>query len=105
MKIAPSAVLDRLYSRHGGALRQGASELDELENKKRWKGNKKEGVMLLDRRSGKIVAEALGVPELQAELERAVGQVGNALSSERKIQEEKEHLHHSEKNLEGRIKR
>jgi hypothetical protein len=103
LKIAPSAVLDQLYSRHGGALRQNASRLEELEHLKL--GDKEKHIMLLEKRSGKIIADALEVPELQAEIERAVWQVESALISNDEVQEEKEHIDSSEKHPKDRIKR
>jgi hypothetical protein len=49
-------------------------------------------VMLLDTDDSARIAKALDMPELHAELDRAIWQVQKALKSEKELQEEKEEL-------------
>ena len=45
--------------------------------------------MLLSQSSGKAIAQLLKVPELEAEMERAIEQVETAIASQRKLEEER----------------
>jgi hypothetical protein len=48
--------------------------------------------MLLHKTDGKRISEALGIPELDVELDRAVWQVEKALKAAKELREEKEEL-------------
>ncbi|TVY82786.1 Uncharacterized protein LSUE1_G002255 [Lachnellula suecica] len=48
--------------------------------------------MVLHKADGKVIAEALGIPELNVELDRAVWQVEKALQAEKELKEEKKEL-------------
>lgn len=48
--------------------------------------------MVLHQSDGKRIAEALGMPELDMELDRAVWQVEKALKANKDLKDEKEHL-------------
>lgn len=48
--------------------------------------------MLLHKSDGKRIAEALGIPELDVELDRAVWQVEKALKAEKELRDEKKDL-------------
>jgi hypothetical protein len=48
--------------------------------------------MLLHKSDGKRISEALGIPELDVELDRAVWQVEKALKAERELRKEKQEV-------------
>lgn len=45
--------------------------------------------MIIHKPEGKQIAEALGMPELNIELDRAIWQVGKSIQEENKLKEEK----------------
>lgn len=49
-------------------------------------------MMVLHKSNGKRIAEALEIPELEAELDRAVWQVEKALKAEQELKEQKREL-------------
>ncbi|KAL9597199.1 MAG: hypothetical protein Q9179_004351 [Wetmoreana sp. 5 TL-2023] len=49
--------------------------------------------MLLTQSNGKTIADLMGVPELEEQIQRAVKQVGRALSAKNELQEEKEEIY------------
>lgn len=80
----PSKILDDLYSTGKQSFDAGSgssSDSEQLEEK-----------MLLHKSNGKRIAEALGIPELDVELDRAVWQVEKALKAEKELKEEKKEM-------------
>jgi hypothetical protein len=83
----PSKVLDELYatgkrSLDAGSLSSSGESLD----------SKQEEKMVLHKSDGKRISEALGIPELDLELDRAVWQVEKALKAEMELKDEKKNL-------------
>jgi len=93
----PSSVLDALYSpgivKASRVTKDNKPALDATqgtENKS--KAGSPEDAMVLDGSNAKPIAEALELPELEAELERAIWQVDNSLKSNEELQKEKNRL-------------
>ncbi len=59
------------------------------------KDNKQKDAMVLNTWNAKLIAKALELPELEAELERAIWQVENSLKSKEELQKEKEKLNNA----------
>jgi hypothetical protein len=83
----PSKVLDELYatgkrSFDAGSLSSSAESPD----------SKQEEKMALHKSDGKRISEALGIPELDLELDRAVWQVERALKADMELKDEKKNL-------------
>ncbi|KAH8656170.1 mitochondrial K+-H+ exchange-related-domain-containing protein [Tricladium varicosporioides] len=81
IKHAPSQILDELYSSGKQHFDIGSS-----------KGSKDIEEMVLHKSNGKRIAEALKIPELDVELDRAVWQVEKALKAEQELKEEKKKM-------------
>jgi len=82
----PSKILDDLYS-------TGKQPFDtESSSEKSSSSTPEEEKMLLHKSHGKRIAEALGIPELDVELDRAVWQVEKALNAEKELKGEKKIL-------------
>ena len=83
-------------------------ELDkEMDRIRSGSGNKsvadgKEERMLLSKSSGQLFADYLDVPQLAAELERAVWQVKKALKNKQELNDEKAELDAATRNQSGR---
>ena len=98
-KPHPSAILDELYT--AGLMYptralsrlappptpQQAQEVANVVHKQT--NNETEDVMVLQRWNGKLIAERFDLPEMEVEIERAVGQVEEAIKSKEKLIEEK----------------
>ena len=83
----PSKLLDELYatgkrSSDAGSLSSSTESLD----------SKQEEKMVLHKSDGKRISEALGIPELDIELDRAVWQVEKALKADMELKDEKKNL-------------
>ncbi|KAH6673588.1 mitochondrial K+-H+ exchange-related-domain-containing protein [Halenospora varia] len=81
IKHSPSQVLDELYSSGKQPFNIGSSTGSEDVEK-----------MVLHKSNGKRIAEALKIPELDVELDRAVWQVEKALKVEQELKEEKKQM-------------
>jgi hypothetical protein len=84
----PSQTLDELYS-------TGKAPFDHTESnteKPSTNSGTKEEKMVLHKSNGSRIAEALEIPELNIELDRAVWQVEKALQAEKELKEEKARL-------------
>jgi len=81
----PSPILDELYS-------TGKRPFNTTSNSQQMSEPKGRETMVLHKSDGKRIAEALGVPELYVELDRAVWQVEKALQAEKDLEEEKAKL-------------
>ena len=83
----PSKVLDELYATGKRSFDAGsfASSEESLDSKQEEK-------MVLHKSDGKRISEALGIPELDLELDRAVWQVEKALKAEMELKDEKKNL-------------
>jgi len=79
----PSRILDDLYSPGRNPFGTSSSSIDSEPFEER---------MVLHKSNGKRIAEALGLPELDIELDRAVWQVEKALKAEKDQKEEKAKL-------------
>jgi hypothetical protein len=79
----PSQILDELYAQ------QKPSDADKISSAQSPANEEK---MVLRKSDTKPFAEALGIPELHIELERAVWQVEKALRAEKELKEEKTEL-------------
>ena len=82
----PSKILDELYST--GQQPFDAKSVSSLGNAS--SSMQGEERMLLHKSNGKRIAEALGIPELDVELDRAVWQVEKALKAEKELRDEKD---------------
>ena len=60
-------------------------------------GNEKSERLLLDEKSGQIIADYLECPELAAEIKRAVWQIGRSLRARDELKEEKADLDNATK--------
>jgi hypothetical protein len=83
----PSKILDEMYATgklpfDGGPLSSSEESSSSTEEEK----------MLLHKSDGKRISEALGIPELDVELDRAVWQVEKVLKAEKKLKDEKKEL-------------
>jgi hypothetical protein len=83
----PSKVLDELYSSGKGPFDAGS-----ISGSANSSNSAPEEKMLLHKSDGKRISEALGIPELNIELGRAVWQVEKALKAERGLKDEKKNL-------------
>lgn len=91
MKAAPSKILDDIYA-NGKQPFDFESQLNtEKESATGSEGELAEK-MLLHKDTGRQIAEALGVPELDIELDRAVWQVEKALREKQELKEEEKSL-------------
>lgn len=83
----PSASLDVVYPKdqktQGGKTLPGSVQADKTPTR---------DVLLLDPQSGKKIAEALQVPELAVEIERAVHQVEASIKAEIELNDEKQSI-------------
>lgn len=61
--------------------------------------------LLLQQWNAKLVAEALEIPELQVELERAICQVEESLKAKEELEDEKRHLIATAADAEREVKR
>jgi hypothetical protein len=84
----PSKILDELYST--GEQPFDAQSVSSSEES--LSSTQKEEKMLLHKSNGKRIAEALGIPELDVELDRAVWQVERALKAEEQLKDRKKEL-------------
>jgi hypothetical protein len=86
VKPQPSPILDQLYS-------TGKYPFDKASSLKDQQASKSSGEsMVLHISDGKRISEALEIPELYVELDRAVWQVGKALEADKELKGEKERL-------------
>jgi len=79
-----SPTLDELYSSRERQIQPGPTQ-----DPRKTSGDE---VMVLHKEDGKRISEALNIPELYVELDRAVWQVEKALNAEKELEEEKEEL-------------
>ena len=83
----PSRILDDLYTT--GEQFSDRTPVKETDTSKAFRTEER---MLLHKSNGKQIAEALKMPELEVELDRAVWQVEKALKAEKELKEEKAEL-------------
>lgn len=83
----PSKILDELYATGKRPFDAGPVSSTEESS-----GSAQEETMLLHKSDGKRISEALGIPELDIELDRAVWQVEKALKAEKELRDEKQEL-------------
>jgi hypothetical protein len=83
----PSKILDELYATGRRSSNGGSTAISKNPS-----GTLEEERMLLHKTDGKRISEALGIPELDVELDRAVWQVEKALKAAKELREEKEEL-------------
>jgi hypothetical protein len=83
----PSKILDELYATGRRSSNGGSASISKNPS-----GTLEEEKMLLHKTDGKRISEALGIPELDVELDRAVWQVEKALKAAKELGEEKEEL-------------
>ena len=84
----PSKILDELYPTGKNAFKtESVPTSGETSS-----SAKDEERMLLHKADGKRIAEALEIPELNVELDRAVWQIEKALNAEKELQDEKKEL-------------
>ena len=79
------------------SLKQLQQELQDIRGEKERGDSPKEPLeqMILSKSSGKIIAEQLDVPALEAEIERAIWQVQRAVNSKKELLEEKREIESS----------
>lgn len=91
IKPTPSTILDTIYSNghlpFDAVSKESAKEPSNFKN-----GVDLEERMVLHESNGKRIAEALDIPELTMELDRAVWQVEKALSGKKELKEEQQDL-------------
>lgn len=85
----PSKILDELYSNGINPFVDPPSPNTTPASNN---GPLKEDIMVLHESDGKRIAEALKIPELETELDRAVWQVEKALKAKEELQQEKKGL-------------
>lgn len=94
IKAAPSPILDELYANgklgNDSKLEKAVDDIKVLEED----GKEK---MLLHKSDGKVISEALQLPELAVELDRAVWQVETDLEGEKLLKEEAHDLQEANK--------
>jgi hypothetical protein len=83
----PSKILDELYSTGKNSFSTGPRSSSTSED-----SMVPEETMVLHKSDGKRIAEALKIPELNVELDRAVWQVRKALEAEKELKGEKVEL-------------
>jgi hypothetical protein len=98
----PSTILDTLYSAgsvravpDGSTISAIPVAPSQLLDSNTGDGMPKE-VMLLDKSNAPLIAQALELPELEVELERAIWQVESSMKSKQELQEEKQELNKAE---------
>jgi len=94
IKAAPSQILNQLYV-NGKLHFDGKLEKPTEDLRLEEKDGKEE--MLLHKSDGKAISEALEIPELDVELDRAVWQVENALKADKMLEEEAKNLEKASK--------
>jgi hypothetical protein len=72
-------------------VRQSSKITSQLKDVQTSEG-KSDETLILDKWNSKLIAKALGVPELEVELDRAVWQVKNALKGQEEFKEQREEL-------------
>lgn len=90
INVQSSEILNQLYSTRLPNF-QKASITDQIIKESTPDGLETE-TMVLSKIDGKQIAEALKIPELEVELERAVWQVEKALKAEQELKDEKKKL-------------
>jgi len=83
----PSKILDELYSSGKKPFDAGSVSSTTSQSPAR-----EAETMILHKSDGKRIGEALGMPELEVELDRAVWQVDKALNAEKELKQEKAEL-------------
>jgi len=96
IKTKPSKILDELYATGKRPFDSGPLSSSEVSS-----SSGEEEKMLLHKSDGKRISEALGIPELDVELDRAVSQVEKALKAEKELKEEKKELDKASTDGEG----
>lgn len=98
IKIKPSPILDTLYFagimravRDRTVVRQNSMSATPAQDHSA-SDSKPGETMLLDRWNSKLIAKALKIPELEAELGRAIWQVERVLKGREEFEEEKQEL-------------
>lgn len=81
----PSKILDLIYTNEN----QPFKVTPEEETKQLPNSETNDEKMIIHKSEGKQIAEELGMPELDIELDRAIWQVGKSIQEEKKLQEEK----------------
>lgn len=81
----PSKILDLIYA--NGNQPFGATPEEQTKQLPNSESNDER--MIIHKSEGKQIAEALGMPELDIELDRAIWQVGKSIQAEKKLKEEK----------------
>lgn len=94
IKATPSQILNELYA-NGKLNFKGTTEKPTEDLRLEETDGKEE--MLLHKSDGKAISDALGISELNIELDRAVWQVENALKSEELLKEEAKDLEQANK--------
>jgi len=88
----PSKILDELYSNGRNPFVDPPSPNTTPASDN---GPLEDDIIVLHKSDGKRIAEALKIPELETELDRAVWQVEKALNAKKELQEEKNELESS----------
>ncbi len=89
VKPKPSPILDELYA--SGKLRFDAASISSTEKFTKTSEDPDEE-MILHKSDGSRIAEALKIPELDVELDRAVWQVEKALQAVKELKDEKKRM-------------
>ena len=94
LHLSPSPTLDKLYQQHQTLNTKGLEKVivtaAHLPNLKFAPGlDSYPETMLLSQSNGKAIAQSLKVPELEAEMERAIEQVEIAVSSQKRLEDER----------------
>jgi hypothetical protein len=88
----PSKILDELYSTGKNSFGTSATAMGPRSSSTSEDSMVLEETMVLHKSDGKRIAEALKIPELNVELDRAVWQVRKALEAEKELKGEKVEL-------------
>lgn len=84
---SPSSTLDAAYRKSSILTTKEDVESDSATAKS---GPKER--MLLSLEDGRVIAESIGVPEIEVEITRAVQQVQQTLKAQKDLQDERKHL-------------
>lgn len=82
----PSKILNELYSAGNQPFSKSASSIQQSSSSTASQASINEETMVLHKSDGKLIAQALEIPELEVELDRAVWQVETALKAEEELE-------------------
>ncbi|KAI9811872.1 MAG: hypothetical protein M1827_005223 [Pycnora praestabilis] len=91
LKESPSEELNLQYMASFASLTTKVADrkIEDIQKESKEGVSEVEERLILQKESGRLIAQAVGIPEIQLEVERAVKQVGDELKAKRELKEEK----------------